>query len=178
MQVTVVLGETVERVEVPEEELLSFPRGVIGFEEFTRYALFELEQPLYLLQAVEDPDVGFLLLDPLLVAPGYDASLSGDDRALLKVRSARQTKLLSVVTLSAEGTPATVNLRAPLAINLEQGLGTQIIPQESAYPVRYPLPVSPEGELMLDAPTSGRSGRAGGRRNGSRERQEATRCLS
>ncbi len=175
MLIPVGLGDTLEQVEVPEEELLFFPRGVVGFEENTRYALFGLEPPLYLLQSVDDPDLGFLLLDPSLIAPGYGLQLSMDDKALLMVRDAREVNLLSVVTLSAEGTPASVNLRAPLAINVAKRLGMQIIPQDSPFPVRYPLHVTAEGELVVAGSVSDRPARTAGRRNGTRHR-EVARC--
>ncbi len=162
-----------EQVEVPEEEILVFPRGVVGFEEYGRYALFQLEDPMYLLQAVDDPDVGFLLLKPQLVEPSYQVPLSRDDRVLLGLRSGEQPELLSIVTLSKDGNPETVNLRAPVAINFSRGLGTQIIPQESSYPVRYSLPVSPDGTLQLDPPEARHA--SAGRRNGSQD-LEASRC--
>lgn len=175
MLVSVILGDTVERVEVPEEELLIFPRGVVGFEEFGRYALFELEHPLYLLQAVDDPHVGFLLMDPALVDPAYRVTLSRDDRVLLGLRSGESPDLLCIVTLSVEGRPASVNLRAPVAINPSRGMGAQIILQDSDYSVRHPLPVSADGTLLLDVCAAVEPAPEEKRRNGAHGR-EAARC--
>jgi flagellar assembly factor FliW len=149
MQVAVALGGVEERVEVREEELLHFPRGMVGFEEYTRYALFDLERSLYLLQSVDDLEVGFILLDPLAVRPGYEAELTEDDRALLGLRRGQRPDLLCVVTLSPEGVPAGVNLRAPVALNPARRLGAQLIPQESPYSVRHPLSVAPDGSIAL-----------------------------
>lgn len=173
MLVSVILGDTVERVEVPEEELLIFPRGVVGFEEFGRYALFELEHPLYLLQAVDDPHVGFLLLEPALVDPAYRVSLSRDDQVLLGLRSGESPDLLCIVTLSVDGRPASVNLRAPVAINPSRGMGAQIILQDSDYPMRHPLSVSADGNLLLDVCTAGGPAPEEKRRNGAHGRETA-----
>lgn len=171
-----ILGDTVERVEVPEEELLSFPCGMVGFEEFDRYALFELEAPLYLLQAVDDPQVGFVVISPFLVDPSYEARIGKDHRALLKLRGDQRPELFCVVTLSSEGVPSTVNLRAPVAVSPSNGVGVQAILQDSPYAVRHPLAVSPEGTLVLPDTASVASRSAdngGGRPQG---RREAARC--
>ncbi|MGE5620300.1 MAG: flagellar assembly protein FliW [Sphingomonadaceae bacterium] len=165
MQVTVVLGESEERVEVPEEDLLEFPRGMVGFEEFTRYALFHLELPLFLLQSVDDPEVGFVLVDPLLLKPGYEAQLARDDRDLLELKRGERPELLCVVTLSPEGVPAGANLRAPVALNPARRLGAQLIPQRSCYSVHHPLSVTEDGRIVLaggEAHEAGQEGRVAG----------------
>lgn len=147
MLVDVALEDRVEQIEVPDEEILSFARGVVGFEEFHRYVLFPLESPLYLLQSVEDPHIGFVLLDPLLLMPGYQVELSAEDRSLLGIGNEGKPVLFCIVTLSAEGHASSANLRAPVAINPSRKRGMQVILQEGRYPVRYPFELSGEGSL-------------------------------
>jgi len=176
MEVTVFLGGNEERVEVAEDELLHFPRGMVGFEECTRYALFDLGHPLYLLQSVDDPEVGFVLVDPLQLEPSYGADLTREERLLLKLGRGDRPELLCVVTLSPEGVPAGVNLRAPVAINPAGRRGLQLIPQESRFGVRHPLAVSPDGSIALVGLGGGCGGDAIADGLGSLADLEAARC--
>ncbi len=179
MLVGVLLSDGVEQIEVPDEELLSFPRGVVGFEEYDRYVLLELDQPFYLLQSVDDPHVGFVLMDPSLVDATYEVALGSGDRELLGLRRSERPGLFCIVTLSAEGGNATVNLRAPVAVNLRKRLGAQVILQDVPYPVRYPLALTAEGTLDLGTPDPSGSRNKQPSRNGSHgRRQEAMRCSS
>ncbi len=137
-----------EQAGVPSEKgVVHFPRGVIGFEELHRYALSQLEPPFHLLQAVGEPQIGFLLLDPLCLDSAYPAELSGDDRLLLELEDNEPPLLLCIVTLSPDGIPSSVNLRAPVAINQSKRLGTQVVLRDSRYPVRFPLTASREAGL-------------------------------
>ena len=48
-------------VDYDETQLVTFPQGIAGFEEYTRYLLVETEDylPFLLLLSVEEPEVGF-----------------------------------------------------------------------------------------------------------------------
>jgi len=136
VSVGIALGEREELIQVEEEDLISFPRGIIGFEEFGRYALFSLEQGLYLLQTVSDPHVGFVLLDPTALDPDYPLAFPEEEKEPLGLGKDEQPVLLCITTLSQEGAPETVNLRAPIAINPAIRVGTQVVLQDSGYPTR------------------------------------------
>lgn len=155
MLVSVALEGGVEQIEIPDREIISFPRGIVGFDESTRFALFELEGPLYLLQSVDDPHLGFLLIDPLKLVPTYHVDLSAEDRSLLALGDDEQPELLCVVTLCRDGGPCTANLRAPVALNPAMRLGTQVIPAESQYQVRHPVHLSEDGMPTLGGASPG-----------------------
>lgn len=151
MLVGVALGEGIEQIDVPEQEIVEFPRGLVGFEEFSRYALLCLEGCLFLLQAIDDPMVGFVLSDPRAVDPDYCARLTLEDRMLLELGEEDAPEVLCIVTLSEDGVPSAINLRAPIVFNLDRKLGAQAILQESRYPVRYPVAVSAKGGGFVPA---------------------------
>ncbi len=146
--VSVALDDTVQQVEVPESELFTFPRGVVGFEEYDRYALFELNGPLYLLQSVDDPGVGFVLMDPFALQSDYEPGPSEEDRALLGLKGGVAPQFLCIVTLSADGIPTSVNLRAPIVFNSGRKVAAQVILADTRYPVRFPVSVDESGDVL------------------------------
>ncbi len=152
MQIGVTLGDRIEQVEVPNEEILHFPNGIIGFEELSHFVLFELEPPLYLLQSAEDPHTGFVVLDPFLVDPSYRIP-AREECELLDLEDDDRRSALAVVTLSADGLPQSANLRAPIVLNASKKLGTQLILQEDRG-VRHPLTVGRDGSLLLNEPST------------------------
>jgi len=156
VRIGIALGDRVEQVDIPEEEVISLPAGIVGFEDLTRYALFELESPLYLLQSVDDPLAGFVVVDPFLLDPAYRIGKEVGHESLNLADGDRRT-VLCVVTLSQFGLPQSANLRAPIIINSTKRVGLQAILQEE-WQVRHPLRVSPEGKFMVNsAVTAGRS---------------------
>ncbi len=162
MLVAVAVEDSIEEVEVPEQEILHFPRGLVGFEDLNRYALFQLDGGLCLLQSVDDAHVGFVLLDPETVVPNYSPSLPVDDRALLVLEAGQEPEYLCIVTLSMEGSPSSINLRAPIAINTRRRIGSQVILQDMELPLRYPIAVSDDALAVPGQPPSSSKARPRG----------------
>lgn len=125
MDVKTKLGTTVQ---VDDENLLEFPEGLFGFEEYKRYAIFESEySPFMWMQSLEEESLAFLIVDPFLVAPEYE--LDVDDKALSKisVTSPAQVHVMAIVTIPSDGSPITVNLQGPLVINYTNKKSLQVV---------------------------------------------------
>jgi flagellar assembly factor FliW len=53
------------KIEIKERQKIKFPKGILGFEHITEYALLNAKQwPFYWLQAIDVPDLAFILIDP------------------------------------------------------------------------------------------------------------------
>jgi flagellar assembly factor FliW len=155
--VEVAVGEGTERVEVPEQEIFRFPTGVAGYEDLTRFAIFELDSQLFLLQAVDDVEVSFVLVDPFLLDPEYRA-VAREDCQVLDLDEKDEYWMLCIVTLAPNGRPMTVNFRAPIILNSTKKLGMQMILQEDRQ-IRQPI-VLRDGALYLEQEPAARGGRA------------------
>lgn len=147
MHIGIALEDRVEQIEVPEEEILRFPKGIVGFEELTHFALFQLESPLYLLQSVDDPHAGFVALDPFLLDPSYRVPAQ-EECGLLELETDDRRSALCIATLSDDGQPKSINLRAPIVLNASKKLGMQVILQEDR-DVRSSVALSQDGSLVL-----------------------------
>ena len=121
--------------------IVTMPEGLPGFESCRRFVLVSSEtiQPFTCLQALDEPRPSFLSLDPRQIVAEYAIALNDADRARIDAR--RHDPLLWLAVVSVADENATANLRAPIVINPRTMLGMQLIPSESPYATRHPLPV-------------------------------------
>jgi flagellar assembly factor FliW len=118
--------------EIDPESILTFPLGIAGFENLTRYKLFheEKEQPIvYWLQAIDDPDVAFSVVDPAQFGLYYDITLTDEETALLQVESENDIAVMLIAYKQNSDTAGSDNVRAningPVIINARTRLGMQ-----------------------------------------------------
>ncbi len=133
--------EAPSRLAVEAEDVLTFPRGLLGFETIKRYVLLknEGEEPFLWLQMVDDPSLSFLVVPPYPAVPDYNPLFDPEDFASLGIEREDQVMMLTIVTVGGDGN-ATVNLKGPLVINRETQVGAQLVLKNSAeYGVQEPL---------------------------------------
>ncbi|MFD0714959.1 flagellar assembly protein FliW [Paenibacillus sp. GCM10027626] len=130
------LGE----MEIQEESLLYFSKGIPGFEEETQFALLSLEsnRPFEFLQAIANPDLMFIVVDPFQFLPQYEFELPDATAAELSVSEAN-VMIRSIVSIPGELKHATLNLAAPLVINKETRAAKQVVLGSTTYSTRQPL---------------------------------------
>jgi flagellar assembly factor FliW len=119
--------------------------GLPGFETCTRYVLVEAHalSPFKCLQGLDGPKPSFLVIDPSLVQPGFSIALSGTELRRLGAEPGDPLAWLAIVRVGP-GERATVNLRAPLAVNPGRMLGLQALPPESCHHHDHPLRLEPQ----------------------------------
>lgn len=125
--------------------IISLPAGLFGFAHRTRFILSEVKDratPLKLLQSVEDPELGFLVL-PLALDQGPIERRELQQAGTRAGISPESLVVLAIVTLRAAPGEVccTVNLKAPILIDGERQLGSQQVLASDAYDVRHPLPL-------------------------------------
>lgn len=121
-------------------DIVEFPDGLPGYEECRQFVLVTSPTlaPLQCLHSVGDHVASFLVTDPGLVCPEFERTLASADRDRLQATEDTPLLWLSILTVDADGAMH-ANLRAPVIINAERMVGSQVIPQHSAYPVRGAL---------------------------------------
>lgn len=136
-----------QTVDNPTPLIITFDEGLLGFADARRFALLRTENPaLYWLQSLEHDPLAFLLLDPFIFVPGYAVDLDPADTAALRAQGLGEIAVLAIVTLpTAPDDPCTANLTGPIAINLQQGCGRQVILRDTAYSVRQPVDLQSGG---------------------------------
>ncbi len=119
--------------------VITFSSGLLGFEGLTHFTLIDDEdaRPYRVLQSVDDPWVGFTVVDPFLFFPDYSLAIAETDRAALELEDVDSMIVLAIVVVSEDPMEVTANLLAPVIVNPRTGLGRQVILQGSTYSVRH-----------------------------------------
>ncbi|MEE8421781.1 MAG: flagellar assembly protein FliW [Dehalococcoidia bacterium] len=127
-----------ELLEVPETHLFEFLRGIGGFEQERRYALVvEDDSPVEWLQSVDDPNVGFPLLEPFLFYPDYAFELPDAVASSLGLDGPEDALVRCVLTLHERAEETTANLLAPIVLNRASQRGLQVVLQDANLPLRF-----------------------------------------
>lgn len=127
-------------LEIDESTIYELPGGILGFEEFKRYALIsplgEDTFPMWF-QSVDAPQPCFVVYDPMQIYPDYTFEINDDEQALLKIDENVPYRVLTVAIVPDDYKQTTINLRCPLVINLRDNLAAQIILED--YDFKYPV---------------------------------------
>jgi len=137
-------------VVVDSDTVWHFPNGLLGLEERERWCLLHHEQVDHLdwLQAVDDPELAVLLVNPDELFKDYNVDVDEADIAPLQLSD----------VLAHEGTPPVVmrviirpqeesetfviNVAAPILFNLANRRGMQLALDVHRLPPRYRGPVA------------------------------------
>ncbi|MFP4066843.1 MAG: flagellar assembly protein FliW [Spirochaetaceae bacterium] len=115
-------------VSVSEKQLMDFPGGLYGFEQYRKYALLDAHRrPFYWLQSLDEVAVAFVLINPYLFRPDFVLDISDDDYEKIGSPKEEDVLVFAVVTIPAEGGEITANLQGPLVINRVRRVGRQAI---------------------------------------------------
>lgn len=126
--------------DINDDEIITFPGGIPGFENLRKFFIVSLQEtaPISWLVSIEDEQVSFPIIDPWIVKEDYEIELSQQEVAELEVEDPSELIIWCIVTIPL-GKPqeATVNLKAPIVINVKKAKGIQAILEN--YDMRYPL---------------------------------------
>lgn len=130
-------------VTIEPEDILTFPQGLIGWEDLRHWVLLcdSENNSLGWLQCVGRPDVALPVVSPRKYVPGYQARIKKSQLAALEITPEDQAFVLTV--LARNDGQLTVNLRAPIVINLDRRLGRQIVTTDEQ-PLAWELTTSRE----------------------------------
>ena len=127
-------------LELADEGVVAFPQGMVGFPASRRYALVARrpDDVFVWLHSLDEPDVAFPVADPWAFHAEFAVELGDEELALVEADRREQLVMLAVVAVGDDPASATINLLAPVAINLERRLGAQVLNRLEASP-RAPL---------------------------------------
>jgi flagellar assembly factor FliW len=114
-------------VEIEVDDVLLFPRGIIALEDCRHWVLLADagSASLAWLQSVTQPEIALPVVSPRRFAPQYQVRLTRGQLAPLELSQFDQAYVLAIVSRSDDA--LTLNLKAPLLINLGRRIGRQVI---------------------------------------------------
>jgi flagellar assembly factor FliW len=125
-------------IDVDERQRIAFPNGLLGFENLKAFVLLDASQPpFYWLQSLDEEDIAFVLIDPAVFRPDYNADAAPEDLEEIGIRSDEDMLVFSVVTIPEQQEQMTANLQGPIIINKKTKHARQIISPNPRWKVRH-----------------------------------------
>ena len=126
-------------LEVDGERLITFEQGVLGFPNQKQYALIQTGEGsgFYWLQAVDRPELAFVVCDPRLFVPDYNVPVKADELERLGLKDFNKAQVFIIV--NKVGDVLTGNLQGPVVINVETRQARQLVLSDRRYSTRHPL---------------------------------------
>lgn len=124
---------------VPENELLHFPEGLLGFGDRKEFVLVQeaAYAPFLWLQSADDPHLSFVVVDPLTFVPDYKVEVKPAEVKSLELEDLDKARVLVIVVVRDDPDQITANLQGPLIINPEKGMGKQVVLLTDRYHTRH-----------------------------------------
>ncbi len=128
-------------VEVDNEKIIVFEKGLPGFEEIKRFAIISVQQtrPFLWLQSLEQSSVALPLIDPFEVLDSYSIDVADEDITELNLDRQEDLLVFNVAVIPENLSLMTANLAAPILINVRRGIGRQVVIDTKDYRVREPI---------------------------------------
>jgi len=127
------------QLDVNPERLIVFEEGVLGFPEQDRYALIQTGEgsAFYWLQAVDRPDLAFVVCDPRLFIVDYQVPVKLEE--LVGINLTRPEEAQVFVIVNKVDNMLTGNLQGPLVVNVDNRKARQLVLSDKKYSTRHPL---------------------------------------
>ncbi len=129
------------QVELKEEDVLTFPEGLLGFADLRKFALLDdpNDEIFAWLQSCEAPHIAFPVLEPELFTSQYKVNLTKSDLEALKLSTQEKARYFSIVTIPDDPTQMTANLKAPVVVNVVGKIARQCVLQDNNLAIREPI---------------------------------------
>ena len=127
-------------IEIGEKSILLFEAGLPGFELLKEFVLIDSQDeasPFKWLQCVNEPQMAFAVANPFMIVRDYDFELSKEAASRLGIEKGEDVAVYVVVVVPEELQKISMNLKAPLIINVRNKKGAQIILDTDKYTVRH-----------------------------------------
>ncbi len=127
------------QVEVDDQRVITFPKGLLGFPRYTKFALIQPGDDSYFfwLQSLDAPELAFVVTDPSLFVQDYRVALKPDQMEEMGIASLDEAQVLVIV--NKRGSVLTGNLQGPLVIHAAERTGRQLVLADRRFDTRVPL---------------------------------------
>ncbi len=129
--------------EVEESSVISIIGGIIGFPGLTKFVMLDYNPPFSWLQSIENSDLAFVVVNGAEFGDNYRFPLPIGDRDI-DLKEDDDYAVITLVSVRPDPSQTTVNLKAPVIVNLRNRIGRQFVLDDTRFPMRFPLWASEE----------------------------------
>jgi flagellar assembly factor FliW len=126
-------------IQIAEDRVITFPKGLLGFPLAKRYCLLEPGEDacFFWLQSLDEPSLAFVVTDPALFVAEYSVPIRPEQMGELALASLEDAQVFVIV--NKVDSTLTGNLQGPLVINTITRSGEQMVLAEKRWTTRHPL---------------------------------------
>jgi flagellar assembly factor FliW len=126
-------------IQIAEDRVITFPKGLLGFPQARRYCLLEPgdDACFFWLQSLDEPGLAFVVTDPALFVPDFSVPIRPEQMGELGLNKLEDAQVFVIV--NKVDTQLTGNLQGPLVINTISREGEQMVLAEKRWTTRHPL---------------------------------------
>lgn len=134
-----ILSKHFGEIEIEEDHIVTFDKGIIAFEEYKRYVFIEFEKDsfIYWMQSIQNPDLCFLVANPYAFKPDYVLDVYEDDLKSIGMEKEEDLMVFVILNVNLENRTITANLLGPIIVNTKNNKGVQAVSRLSDYPTDY-----------------------------------------
>ncbi|WP_339175266.1 flagellar assembly protein FliW [Solibacillus sp. FSL R5-0691] len=135
---TAYMGE----VEIKPTQIIKFEHGLPGFEDEKEFVQLPLSEgsAYQVLQSLKTTELAFIITSPYAIIAGYNFEVEDSVIQALDIKNAKEVAVFVLVSLKDTLENSTVNMKAPIVLNIENQKAKQIILEED-YAIRHQLAV-------------------------------------
>ena len=128
-------------IEVPAANVITMPLGIPGFASAKEFVLIDHKPGSMFrwLQCLDDPDLAFVVIDPLVADADYPVDAVRKHLAFLDLEAEEDVVVVAICTIPPRPNQPTVNLLAPIGIGVQCRRGAQVVLHETRYDARMPF---------------------------------------
>lgn len=142
---------------VTEEDVLTFPEGLLGFSDLNRFVLLDdpTDEIFAWLQSCEEPSIAFPVLEPELFMDNFSMALTKSDLKGLNVETTEKSlRSFCIITIPEDPTQMTANVKAPVVINVKDKMGRQCVLQDNKLEIREPIFTKLQQRVVTNTPSA------------------------
>lgn len=130
-------------IDIQDDKIITMEGGMIGFPEMQKFTLIYDEEKgnkshIMWLQSMDDPQTAFPVINPITIKEDYNPSVNEELLHPLGEMSPEDTFVLTTVRVPKDIHDMSINLKAPIIINMKNNRGAQIIIEDDL-PIRYEI---------------------------------------
>ncbi len=129
-------------MEISELQVFNFPDGILGFDFVRKFAIIDSEDegsPFKWLQALEEAELAFIIIQPETFMKNYRPMLSENDMDAVNAEKVEDLLIFAIVTIPENPAEMTANLQGPIILNFKERIGRQAISLSDKYKVRHSI---------------------------------------
>lgn len=130
-------------ITIDPNNIINFENGLPGFNDEKKFVLLPIPGTspgaFQTLQSTKTAELAFVVTNPYQMYQDYEFRLDQPTIDQLRIESEEDLLILTIVTLTTPFEKSTINLKAPIIVNLKQQQGKQYILNNYSFPTKAPL---------------------------------------